>query len=283
MSIKDRQKFRDGVTKMTASCVWELQNHIQQRIPDPVDYIEMRRSTFGSHLTMSLARITYGARLPDEIFETRPMRGLENAAQDYACLLNDVFSYQKEIQFEGELHNGVLVVQNFLGVEPHQAVLVVCDLMISRMKQFEHIVATELPFVADSFDLDDAGRVTLDGWVTMMQDWMAGILDWHILTGRYDEQAQRRQYTPGGVHRRRPSRGPRRRPPRRRNRAVGLRRDRPGHLRGTPAGLDGRLAGDVSGTGAVKNVKLWSEAESLQLVPVVRPAWCQVNLVEVLS
>jgi germacradienol/geosmin synthase len=197
MSIKDRQKFRDGVTKMTASCVWELQNHIQQRIPDPVDYIEMRRSTFGSHLTMSLARITYGARLPDEIFETRPMRGLENAAQDYACLLNDVFSYQKEIQFEDELHNGVLVVQNFLGVEPHQAVLVVCDLMTSRMKQFEHIVATELPFVADSFDLDDAGRVTLDDWVTMMQDWMAGILDWHILTGRYDEQAQRRQYTPG--------------------------------------------------------------------------------------
>ena len=45
--------------------------------------------------------------------------------------------------------------------------------------------------------LDDAGRETLDGWVTMMQDWMAGILDWHILTGRYDEQAQRRQYTPG--------------------------------------------------------------------------------------
>ena len=182
---------------MTASWLWELQNHIQQRIPDPVDYIEMRRSTFGSDLTMSLARITYGGELPDELFETRPMRGLENAAQDYGCLMNDVFSYQKEIQFEGELHNGVLVVQNFLGIEPEQAVLVVNDLMTSRMLQFEHIIATELPFVAASFDLDDADRETLDGWVTMMQDWMAGILDWHLLTGRYDEQAQRRQYTPG--------------------------------------------------------------------------------------
>ena len=41
------------------------------------------------------------------------MRSLENAAADYASLLNDVFSYQKEIEFEGEVHNGVLVVQNF--------------------------------------------------------------------------------------------------------------------------------------------------------------------------
>ena len=45
------------------------------------------------------------------------MRSLENAAADYACLTNDVFSYQKEIEFEGELHNGVLVVQNFLDVD----------------------------------------------------------------------------------------------------------------------------------------------------------------------
>ncbi len=103
---------------MTESWIWELENHIQQRIPDPIDYVEMRRRTFGSDLTMNLARITHGGGLPPEIFATRPMRALENAAQDYACMLNDVFSYQKEIQFEGELHNMVLVVQNFLRLRP---------------------------------------------------------------------------------------------------------------------------------------------------------------------
>ena len=40
------------------------------------------------------------------------MRDLDNSAADYACLTNDLFSYQKEIEFEGELNNGVLVVQN---------------------------------------------------------------------------------------------------------------------------------------------------------------------------
>ena len=53
-------------------------------------------------------------RVPPEIYHTRTMRALENSAADYACLINDVFSYQKEIEFEGELHNCVLVVQNFL-------------------------------------------------------------------------------------------------------------------------------------------------------------------------
>ena len=187
MNDADRRGFRTGVELMTESWIWELYNHIQQRIPDPIDYIEMRRRTFGSDLTMNLARVTQSGDLPRELFVTTPMIELENAAQDYACLLNDVFSYQKEIQYEGELHNGVLVVQNFLGIGPAAAVGVVNDLMTSRMRQFEHIVATEVPYVADSFGLDDAGRSTLDVWVVSLQDWLAGILDWHHITRRYDE------------------------------------------------------------------------------------------------
>jgi germacradienol/geosmin synthase len=133
MSVDHRRQFRQGVEDMTASWLWELANHIQHRVPDPVDYVEMRRKTFGSDLTKHLARITQAGEIPPEIFCTRAMRGLENSAADYACLTNDVFSYQKEIEFEGELNNGVLVVQKFLGIGREQAVLVVNDLMTSRL------------------------------------------------------------------------------------------------------------------------------------------------------
>ena len=95
---------------MTSSWLWELANQAQNRIPDPVDYVEMRRMTFGSDLTMSLCRLAHGQQVPPEIYRSGPLRSLENAAADYACLLNDVFSYQKEIEYEGEVHNGVLVV-----------------------------------------------------------------------------------------------------------------------------------------------------------------------------
>jgi germacradienol/geosmin synthase len=194
MAMEQRRQFRQGVEEMTTSWLWELANHIQHRIPDPVDYVEMRRKTFGSDLTMNLARIARAARIPAETFGTRTLRALENSAQDYAGFTNDIFSYQKEIEFEGELHNCVLVVQKFLDIGRERAVSVVNDLMTSRMLQFEHLVATELPFVADELGLDSDARGALDEYVVGLQDWMAGILDWHMLTGRYSEPALRRRY-----------------------------------------------------------------------------------------
>ncbi|MGH3868810.1 MAG: family 2 encapsulin nanocompartment cargo protein terpene cyclase [Pseudonocardiaceae bacterium] len=194
MTIDQRRQFRQGVEAMTASWLWELANHIQHRIPDPVDYVEMRRKTFGSDLTMSLARITRSGEIPADVFRTRALRGLENSAADYACFTNDVFSYQKEVEFEGEVHNCVLVVQKFLDIDRQRAVSVVNDLMTSRLRQFEHIIDTELPLVADDFGLDANAREALDAYVVGLQDWMAGILDWHMLCGRYGESALRRRY-----------------------------------------------------------------------------------------
>ena len=44
----------------------------------------------------------------------RPMRVLKDTFADAVHLRNDLFSYQREIQEEGELSNGVLVVERFL-------------------------------------------------------------------------------------------------------------------------------------------------------------------------
>jgi hypothetical protein len=154
----------------------------------------MRYHTFGSDLTMSLARITKPGALPAELFDTRTLRALENSAANYATFTNDIFSYQKEIEFEGELHNMVLVTQKFLEIDREQAVEVVNNLMTSRMRQFEHIIAAELPVIAEEFQLDAAAREALDDHVVGLQDWVAGILDWHMTSGRYPEPALRRRY-----------------------------------------------------------------------------------------
>ncbi|MFE4176505.1 family 2 encapsulin nanocompartment cargo protein terpene cyclase [Streptomyces sp. NPDC056909] len=187
MDVAARRTFRDAVEEMIASWHWELVNQAQHRIPDPVDYMEMRRRTFGSNMTMSLSRLSHGRVVPPEIYRTGPMRSLENAAQDYACLMNDVFSYQKEIEFEGEIHNGVLVVQNFFDCDYPTALAVVDDLMKSRMSQFQHVVADELPVLYDDFDLDDDARRVLDGYVKELENWLSGILVWHRDCHRYKE------------------------------------------------------------------------------------------------
>ncbi|MGW1015279.1 terpene synthase family protein [Streptomyces niveus] len=188
MDPEARRTFRADVEDMTASWVWELANQLQNRIPDPVDYIEMRRRTFGSNMTMSLSRIGHGRVVPPEIYASGPMRSLENAAQDYACLMNDLFSYQKEIEFEGEIHNGVLVVQSFFNCDYPTGVEIVHDLMKGRMRQFQHVVANELPVLYDDFDLTVEARWVLDGYVKELENWLSGILVWHNDCHRYKEE-----------------------------------------------------------------------------------------------
>ncbi|MGK5697080.1 germacradienol/geosmin synthase Cyc2 [Streptomyces sp. URMC 128] len=190
-----RRTLKDAINAMTESWVWELSNQLQNRVPDPVDYLEMRRATFGSDLTLSLCRMGHGPAVPPEVYRSGPVRSLENAAMDFACLLNDVFSYQKEIEFEGEIHNAILVVQTFFGCDYPTGLGIVHDLMSQRMRQFEHVVEHELPILYDDFQLTAQARTAMGTYVTDLRNWMAGILNWHREVDRYkDEWLSRRAH-----------------------------------------------------------------------------------------
>jgi germacradienol/geosmin synthase len=164
----ERERYRLGVAQMFEGWLWEVVNQAQHRIPDPVDYVEMRRATFGCVLTAGLGDV------PD----TRVLRQLTQAAHDYGGLVNDLFSYQKEIQYEDELHNMVFVVEHFLGCDRDTARDIVADLATERMRQFQHIVETELP--------TDPAVVAYAGG---LEDWMAGIVEWHRSCVRYGAAA----------------------------------------------------------------------------------------------
>ncbi|MEU8921200.1 terpene synthase family protein [Kitasatospora sp. NPDC048545] len=194
MSVEARSRFRSSVEVMTASWVWEIANLIQNRVPDPVDYLEMRRATFGSDLTASLCRLGHGRKVPPEVYRHGSMRALENSAMDYGAMVNDVFSYQKEIEYEGELHNVVLVVQNFFACDYAAAVRIVDDLMHSRLSQFQHVAQKELPVMYEDFGLDGEVREVLDGYVKELENWLAGVLNWHEGCRRYGEDDLRRHY-----------------------------------------------------------------------------------------
>ncbi|MDQ1015408.1 germacradienol/geosmin synthase Cyc2 [Streptomyces afghaniensis] len=187
MTPEARRTLKDAINVMTESWVWELSNQLQNRVPDPVDYLEMRRATFGSDLTLSLCRMGHGPAVPPEVYRSGPVRSLENAAMDFACLVNDVFSYQKEIEFEGEIHNAILVVQTFFGCDYPTGLGIVHDLMSRRMRQFEHVVAHELPILYDDFKLTQEARAAMGTYVADLRNWMSGILNWHRAVDRYKE------------------------------------------------------------------------------------------------
>jgi germacradienol/geosmin synthase len=185
MPDERRARFRGSVQDMLDSWLWELVNHIQHRVPDPVDYIEMRRKTFGADLGMGLSEPPDSDDIPREIYASRPIRSLVNAASDATGLFNDIVSYRKEIELEGELNNGVLVVQRFLDCDVEQAVHIVNDLRIARLHQFVDVVAQELPALFEQFDLSSSAREKLLAYVRSIEDWAAGVAVWHAETGRY--------------------------------------------------------------------------------------------------
>jgi germacradienol/geosmin synthase len=212
VSARMREQFRAAVLAMTESWVWEIANQALNRVPDPVDYVEMRRKTFGADLTMTLARLaadgaggasgagTGGAgsgeagTVPPEVYQTRVIREMETAAADYTGFANDLFSYQKEVQFEGELHNLVVVIEHFLGVDRWAAAEVVADLMEARMRQFERLLAVGLPALFEQHELDEAARATLRRQAAVLRDYMSGVLAWHRETVRYGDSELRARY-----------------------------------------------------------------------------------------
>ena len=196
MPVPARERLRQAVRDMSGSWLWELANQVQNRVPDPVDYIEMRRKTFGSDMTMSLAWLSCPHVVPEEILQTRVMRELQTAAQDYACFTNDLFSYQKEIEFDGEVHNLVLVVENFLDVDRLTGRDIVADLMAERMRQFEHLVTHDLPKLFDDLAVEEPARKVITLHADRLQDWMSGILEWHRRSMRYKEAELLRSRSP---------------------------------------------------------------------------------------
>ncbi|MFI6207785.1 germacradienol/geosmin synthase Cyc2 [Streptomyces sp. NPDC051041] len=185
MTPRQRLGVRDSVNAMTHSWLWELSNQLQNRVPDPVDYLEMRRATFGGDFHRSLSRLGHGPAIPDQVYRSGPVQSLEHSATDFLMLANDLVSYQKEIEYEGEFHNGVLVVQNFFRCDYPTAAGIVADLANQRMRQFEHVYAHELPVVQRDLALSERERAAVERYVEELRNWIAGVLHWHLTVDRY--------------------------------------------------------------------------------------------------
>ncbi|WP_405700163.1 terpene synthase family protein [Streptomyces sp. NBC_00069] len=188
MAPAGRRMFRAAMDAVLDGWLREVENQAAHRVPDPVDYLEMRRVTFGSPMTASLARMAHMDVVPQAVYESAAMQSLEAAAFDYSGMMNDVYSYQKEVEYEGELLNVLVVTETFFGCDYPTALGIVNDLMTSRMKQFEHVLEHEFPAMYRDFGLDAAARTALDRYADELKQWMAAIATWHAQTRRYREE-----------------------------------------------------------------------------------------------
>lgn len=175
MSAGLRDRVAADVKDWSGSMLWELHNLAQSRVPDPVDYLEMRRRNTASELSATLIRFTSGEDVADTEFETRSMKALARTFADIGSLRDDISAYPKHIRDGVVLTNGVVVTQQFFGIDPGQAVSVLNDLTAARAEEFERI--------AQGLD------ATVARHVQALRHWLAGHQQWSSGTGRYHATA----------------------------------------------------------------------------------------------
>lgn len=188
------ESWRDRFTAVTAALLEdslvELDSITAHRVPGPIEYIELRRRVGGAPWSAALVEHTVG-ELPARLVGTRPVRVLTDTFADAVHLRNDLFSYQREIGEEGEPHNAVLVVEEFLGCPTQRAADMVADLLTSRLRLFEHVVAFELPELLSDCGADTRERARVAAYVQGLRDWQAGGHEWHTRSSRYMNAATR--------------------------------------------------------------------------------------------
>ncbi len=185
MSDGWRTRFAESTANLLNESMWELTNINEGRISNPVEYIEMRRKVGGAPWSAGLVEYAAGAEVPEAVADSRPLRVLRDAFSDGVHLRNDLFSYQREVEDEGELSNGVLVLETFLGCTTQEAAEAVNDLLTSRVQQFENTALTEVPALCVEKGLTPVDCAAIAAYTKGLQDWQSGGHEWHMRSSRY--------------------------------------------------------------------------------------------------
>jgi len=107
MSVGWRRRFARSTHNLLEESLWELSNITAGRVANPIEYVEMRRKVGGAPWSADLVEHANGLEVPNHLAATRPVRVLKETFADAVHLRNDLFSYQREVEEEGEFLLGL--------------------------------------------------------------------------------------------------------------------------------------------------------------------------------
>src|SRR4051812_44304285 len=189
MSDDWRRRFTTSTHNLMVESMWELDNIDRGRIANPIEYVQMRRRVGGAPWSANLVEYAAGAEIPDRIACSRPMEVLADTFSDGVHLRNDLYSYQREVQEEGENSNAVLVFERFFDCSTQEAADLVNDLLTSRLQQFETTALTQVPSLLAEHGTSVPEQAAVAAYVKGLQDWQSGGQEWHARSSRYMNDA----------------------------------------------------------------------------------------------
>jgi hypothetical protein len=174
------ERFKKSFVEYFDSTGWELQQRHECAVPTLAKYVEMRRMTSGGYWVTHLIEVAEGICLSDEAWNHPAMQELVNATANIIGWANDLLSLRNELNDSGHL-NMVFSIQKEYGLPLQDAINAAVGMHNAEMRRFLKLKA-QLP----SFGDEDA---TVNRFVWGLCRWMRANIDWSILTGRYQVDA----------------------------------------------------------------------------------------------
>ncbi|MEX1364839.1 MAG: hypothetical protein AB1Z98_17055, partial [Nannocystaceae bacterium] len=187
MSVHWRERFAQHFLDVGEGQLWKISNLIQHRVPDPIDYVEMRQHSTAGWTSVLLIEYVHDFEIPPELFVSLPIAGMQDIVINWQTVLNDIYSYQKERDDEGDLHNGVFVIQRFLECSLQESVTLNNDLLTSQLRHFEHLAITTIDPLCKSLDVDAEVQTGIRDYVRGLRRCFVGYLQLyrHLRATRY--------------------------------------------------------------------------------------------------
>lgn len=187
MSPRWRRRFRDHLSSFFELCVWEAENRKNGRVPAFDEYVAKRGCAFMPYI--DLLEMLLDRDIPEEVYEARIVKELNQALSESVLWMNDLFSCEKEYRL-GDVHNLVVIVHRANKCALQEAVNTVGALIQTRIDQFE-VGAWEATVRWVPELRDPVMRRMMSEHVSNMHSWLCGQLQWRFETKRNDDSTFR--------------------------------------------------------------------------------------------
>lgn len=169
--------FTEEVERHFKGQSWEALNNSQGITPDLATYMQIRPLTSGALIFFKFNLITEQSDLPTEVIEHALVKQMEQTATNVTSWANDILSLEKEMK-GCKSHNLVEVLQHEYQIPLQEAIERAASLHDAEVRTFIELSA-HLPSFGTEIDAN------LQRYISGLQSWMRGSIDWSVKTARY--------------------------------------------------------------------------------------------------
>ncbi|MFB9968424.1 terpene synthase family protein [Sinosporangium siamense] len=184
-------RFTDHFRDCFETAVWEVENRVHGRIPDPDAYVQHKLNIAYVPPSFDVVEFVEHFELPEVIRESSAYRRLIHEAGHVVVCTNDLIGLRRELS-QGEFHNLVIVLRYDAGCSLQEAVERVIDTIARRIEDFQ-AAKKELMALLDTLGLRHNTREGTMRCVVGLEHWMRGYHDWALESQRFSDPVLREQ------------------------------------------------------------------------------------------